>query len=66
MEHSSVLFQNEKEIFFSDEHWLYPLFEVEQFFKERSIQVNELFLRDKIATLLDLIHYDILQLNGSR
>ena len=66
MEHSSVLFQNEKEIFISDEHWLYPLFEVEQFLKERSILVNELFLRDKIATLLDLIHYDILQLNGSR
>ena len=49
MEHSLVLFQNEKQIFFSDEHWLYPLFEVEQFLGERSISPNELFLRDKIA-----------------
>jgi len=49
LEHSLVLFHNDRQIFFSDEHWLYPLFEVEQFLKERSIPANELFLRDKIA-----------------
>ena len=49
MEHSLVLFHNDQQVFFSDEHWLYPLFEVEQFLKERSIPANELFLKDKIA-----------------
>ena len=49
MEHSLVLFHNDQQIFFSDEHWLYPLFEVEQFLKEQSISANELLLKDKIA-----------------
>lgn len=49
LEHSLILYHNDQQIFTSDEHWLYPLFEVETFLKQSSIPVGELFLRDKIA-----------------
>ncbi len=49
MEHSLVLFHTDQQVFTSDEHWLYPLFEVEEFLKKSSIPVGELFLKDKIA-----------------
>lgn len=49
MEHSLILFHNDRQIFTSDEHWLYPLFELEAYLKSSNIQAGELFLRDKIA-----------------
>jgi len=49
LEHSLVLLQNNRQVFTSDEHWLYPLFELEQFLKDSSIPPEQLFLKDKIA-----------------
>ena len=49
LEHSLILYHNNQQIFTSDEHWLYPLFEVEAFLKQSVIPAAELFLRDKIA-----------------
>ena len=49
LEHSLILYHNNQQIFTSDEHWLYPLFEVETFLKQSAIPAAELVLRDKIA-----------------
>ncbi len=49
MEHSLILLHNNLEIFTSDKHWLYPLFEAEDFLKSAAIPGGEIFLRDKIA-----------------
>lgn len=49
LEHSLLLYHNNQQIFSSDEHWLYPLFEVEAFLKQSALPAAELFLRDKIA-----------------
>ena len=49
LEHSLILYHNNQQIFTSDEHWLYPLFEVETFLKQSAIPASELVLRDKIA-----------------
>lgn len=49
LEHSLILYRNDQQLFTSDEHWLYPLFEAESFLKENPVPQGELFLRDKIA-----------------
>jgi len=49
LEHSLVVTRNNITIFTSDQHWLHPLFELEDFLNRNSILPNELFLRDKIA-----------------
>ena len=49
MEHSLIVLHNNKQVFSSDEHWLYPLFELELFLKESQLPADELFLKDKIA-----------------
>jgi len=49
LEHSLILLHKDLPVFTSDEHWLYPLFELELFLKESSIPVDQLFLKDKIA-----------------
>ncbi len=49
MDHSLIVTQNDKVIFTSNQHWLYPLFELEDFLKQHPIDASELFLRDKIA-----------------
>ena len=40
---------NDQIVFTSDEHWLYPLFELEQYLTNSKIPVEQLFLKDKIA-----------------
>ena len=49
MEHSLVVKLNDNIVFTSDQHWLYPLFELEDFLKQQNIDANLLFLNDKIA-----------------
>lgn len=49
MEHSLIVSHHDKVIFTSNQHWLYPLFELEDFLKEHPTRASELFLRDKIA-----------------
>jgi ABC-type Mn2+/Zn2+ transport system ATPase subunit len=49
LEHSLILYHNKLQVFTSDEHWLYPLFEVETFLQNFPVPADELFLRDKIA-----------------
>ena len=49
MEHSLVVKLNDNTVFTSDQHWLYPLFELEDFLKQQNIDANLLFLNDKIA-----------------
>lgn len=49
LEHSLVVSHHDKVIFTSNQHWLYPLFELEDFLKQHPNSSGELFLRDKIA-----------------
>jgi zinc transport system ATP-binding protein len=49
MNHSLIVQHNTTTIFTSDEHWLYPLFALEDFLAERDLPVAELFLHDKVA-----------------
>lgn len=49
MNHSLIVTHQNKVIFTSNEHWLYPLFELEDFLKQHHYDPGELFLRDKIA-----------------
>ncbi len=49
MEHSLIVSLNNETVFTSDQHWLHPLFELEDFLNRNSILPVELFLRDKIA-----------------
>jgi len=49
LEHSLVVKLNDNTVFTSDQHWLYPLFELEDFLKQQNIDANLLFLNDKIA-----------------
>lgn len=47
--HSLIVNRGEQIIFTSDQHWLYPLFELEDYLKEKALAVETLFLKDKIA-----------------
>lgn len=49
MDHSLIASLNNEIIFTSDEHWLYPLFEFEEYLKANRINAESLFLSDKIA-----------------
>ena len=49
MEHSLIVKLNEQIVFTNDQHWLYPLFEFEDFLNKNELVVSNLFLRDKIA-----------------
>jgi len=49
LEHSLVVKLNTHTVFTSDQHWLYPLFELEDFLKQSGTIADDLFLSDKIA-----------------
>ena len=49
MEHSLIVRLNDQVIFTSDQHWLYPLFELEDYLDQNKLIVQDLFLTDKIA-----------------
>lgn len=49
MEQSLIITLGSNEIFSSHSKWLYPLFELEDFFKSNSFNVDDLLLTDKIA-----------------
>ena len=49
MEHSLIVSSGENIIFTSDQHWLFPLFELEDFLNQNNINAEDLFLQDKIA-----------------
>lgn len=49
MEHSLIVKLNEQIVFTNDQHWLYPLFEFEDFLNKNELVVSNLYLRDKIA-----------------
>lgn len=44
-----VVSHHDKVIFTSNQHWLYPLFELEDFLKQHAFDAGGLFLHDKIA-----------------
>jgi len=46
---SMELYRDSECIFNSQSHWLYPLFELEEFLKENPIEPDSLYLKDKIA-----------------
>jgi hypothetical protein len=48
MHHSLEVYRGENLIFFSNDKWLYPLFELEKFIHHKSIKSEEIFVRDKI------------------
>ncbi len=49
LNYSLIVTQHDEVIFTSNEHWLYPLFELEAFLKQHNHDPRDLFLRDKIA-----------------
>jgi len=49
LEHSLIAILNDQTVFSSDQHWLYPLFELEDYLKQSKIGADKLFLNDKIA-----------------
>ena len=49
MDHSLIVDFNDQTVFTSDQHWLYPLFELEDYLKKSEIDAEYLFLKDKIA-----------------
>ena len=49
MEHSLIVKRGEETVFTSNEHWLHPLFELEDYLKGKNIPPSELFAHDKIA-----------------
>lgn len=49
MDHSLIVSLNNEIIFTSDQHWLHPLFELEEYFQKKGISGEKVFLRDKVA-----------------
>ena len=49
MEHSLIISLDNQTVFTSDQHWLYPLFEFEDYLKRSGASADCLFLKDKIA-----------------
>jgi ABC-type Mn2+/Zn2+ transport system ATPase subunit len=49
LDNSLIVSHKEIVVFASNQHWLYPLFELEDFLKQNLYDASELFLRDKIA-----------------
>ena len=48
MHHSLEVYKKENLIFFSDDKWLYPLFQLEKFIYEKNIKSEEILVKDKI------------------
>lgn len=46
---SLEVYDHHKLIFYSDKHWLYPLFDLEDFLHRSSIQARDLLIKDKIV-----------------
>ncbi len=49
MEHSLIVRSSDQIIFTSDQHWLYPLFELEDYLEQKNLTTQDLILTDKIA-----------------
>jgi len=49
LEHSLIVKLKAQTVFSSDQHWLYPLFELEDYLKQSDTIASDLFLSDKIA-----------------
>ena len=49
MEHSLIVSHNNQTVFTSDQHWLYPLFELGDYLNKSRINPESLYLRDKIG-----------------
>ncbi|HHE54362.1 MAG TPA: DUF1893 domain-containing protein [Caldithrix abyssi] len=67
MKHSLEVYLNEELIFFSDRHWLHPLFELEAFLNKGDFPVEKLWVKDKIigrAAALILMHLGIKKVHG--
>jgi hypothetical protein len=62
MEHSFEVYHNRRLIFFSDEHWLFPLFSFENFLENSQLNCEELLIKDKIvgkAAAFIIVHLNI-------
>ncbi len=67
MKHSLEVYLNEELIFFSDRHWLHPLFDLEAFLNKGDFPVEKLWVKDKIvgrAAALILVHLGIKKVHG--
>lgn len=49
MDHSLIVRIKDKIVFTSDQHWLHPLFEFEEYQQESGESAEKMFLRDKVA-----------------
>jgi zinc transport system ATP-binding protein len=49
LDHSLIVTLNNKTVFTSDQHWLHPLFEFEEYLQESRESAEKMFLRDKVA-----------------
>ncbi len=67
MKHSFEVYLKDEMVFFSDRHWLYPLFEFEKFLKQKKYPIAQLFVKDKIigrAAALILVYLGIKTVHG--
>lgn len=67
MKHNLEVYREGTLIFFSDAHWLYPLFELEAFLRDTTICAADLFVKDKIigrAAALLLVRLGIKEVRG--
>jgi zinc transport system ATP-binding protein len=62
MNHSFEVYHNKSIVFFSDDHWLHPLFAFEKFLKQSGLKPGNLLVKDKIvgkAAALVLVYLGI-------
>ena len=67
MKHTLEVYFKNKLVFFSDKHWLHPLFELENYIYKSDYKVADLIVHDKIigkAAALLLIHLGIGHVKG--
>jgi hypothetical protein len=59
LNHSLEVYNHHKLVFYSDGHWLYPLFDLEDFVQRSSFAARDLLIKDKIvgrAASLLMVH----------
>ncbi len=67
MDHSFEVYHDSRLIFYSDRHWIHPLFEFESFLQQNEIPRQELVICDRIvgkAAALLLAYFHIRQVKA--
>lgn len=69
MTHTLEVYHENQLVFYSDNHWLHPLFELEQFLLKSTLDPSQLILKDKIigrAAALLMVRLKISEVYGKQ